>query len=209
MLRPNYWNEGLGLNYQQIIAILSVSLIGWYMKHPFYLWQPFDSKRATTGGFVVHQFIFNDSQLWEVLQSTFLVPTGSSHAFLQLFVIQLCSTSSENNNKTVCHCDISSVELDLEMTRTCQLVQVIDKSVLLTRGEGDFVVWKQQRQSLCFCHISTRGATRDKRRSGCLGYIKTKFKKKEPSGWQKWKIISIWKQLWQTLCVATSQHLFI
>ena len=75
-----------------------------------------------------------------MLQSTFLMPTGSSHAFLQLFVIQLCSTSSENNNKTVCHCDISSVELDLEMTRTCQLVQVIDKSVLLTRGEGDFVV---------------------------------------------------------------------
>ena len=50
---------------------------------------------------------------------------------------------------------------------------------LLTRGEDDFVVWKQQRQSLCFCHISTLGATRDKRRSGCLGYIKTKLKKKK------------------------------
>ena len=87
---------------------------------------------------MVHQFIFNDSELCEVLQSTFMMPTGSSHAFLQLFVIQLCSTSSENNNKTVCLCDISSVELD--MTRTDQLVQVIDKSMLLTRGEGDFVV---------------------------------------------------------------------
>ena len=87
---------------------------------------------------MVHQFIFNDSELGEGLQSTFLMPTGSSHAFLQLFVIQLCSTSSENNNKTVYHCDISSVELD--MTRAGQLVQVIDNSVLLTRGEGDFVI---------------------------------------------------------------------
>ena len=87
---------------------------------------------------MVYQFIFNDSELGEVLQSTFFMPTGSSHAFLQLFVIQLCSTSSENNIKTVCHCDISSVEL--AMTRAGLLVQVIDQSVLLTRGEGDFAI---------------------------------------------------------------------